>query len=85
MFNINIAVPNYEPQLDPFTGTWDDLVNEDGESLHFGKLSYTCDATSPTFRDSVKPRDVMTALKLLGCLKLEHHDVEADRSLLFAS
>ena len=83
MVNINIAVPNYEPPPGPFKDTWGDLVNEHGEKLHFGKLTYDSDVKSPTFRDSVKPRDVKTALTLLGYLKLENHHVQEDRSLLF--
>ena len=50
MVNINIAVPNYEPPPGPFKDTWGDLVNEHGEKLHFGKLTYDSDVKSPTFR-----------------------------------
>ena len=30
------VVANYKPWLGPFTNTWEDLVNKDGEPLHFG-------------------------------------------------
>ncbi len=58
-------------------------MNENGESLHFGRLSYS--SSSETFRKSVKPSSVKTALTLLGYLKLELHDVEEEKSLLFDS
>jgi len=60
--------------LGPFTDTWDDLVNENGDPLRFGMIHYT-NATS-SFRERVKPRDVKTALVLLNYLFLEHHTVE---------
>ena len=60
--------------LGPFTDTWDDLVNDNGDPLHFGMMHYT-NAVS-TFRERVKPRDVKTALVLLNYLFLEHHTVE---------
>jgi hypothetical protein len=59
--------------LGPFTDTWDDLVNDNGDPLHFGMMHYT-NAVS-TFRERVKPRDVKTALVLLNYLFLEHHTV----------
>jgi len=31
---------NYNPKLGPFADTWDDLVDEFGSKLHFGKISY---------------------------------------------
>ena len=58
-----------------FTDTWDDLVNDNGNPLHFGKMRYT-NSTTCTFRDRVKPRDVKTALDLLNHLFLEHYTVE---------
>ena len=58
-----------------FTDTWDDLVNDNGDPLHFGKMHYTNTATS-TFRERVKPQDVKTALVLLNYLFLEHYTVE---------
>ena len=60
--------------LGPFTDTWDDLVNDNGDPLRFGMMHYT-NATS-TFRERVKPQDVKTALVLLNHLFLEHHTVE---------
>ena len=83
MVALNIVAPNYNPPLGPFTDTWDDLVNGNGESLHFGRLSYS--SSSETFRKSVKPSSVKTALTLLGYLKLELHVVEEEKSLLFDS
>ena len=65
----------YNPQLGPFTNTWDDLVNESGERLLFGKLNYN-NTTCSTFRDRVKPRDVKSALSMLNYLFLEHERVE---------
>ena len=62
------------PMLGPFTDTWDDLVNDNGDPLRFGMMHYT-NATS-TFCECVKPRDVKTALVLLNYLFLEHHTVE---------
>ena len=59
--------------LGPFTDTWDDLVNDNGNPLRFGMMHYT-NAVS-TFRERVKPRDVKTALVLLNYLFLEHHTV----------
>ena len=60
--------------LGPFTDTWDDLVNDNGDPLRFGMMHYT--NTTSTFRERVKPRDVKTALVLLNHLFLEHHTVE---------
>ena len=65
----------YFPQLGPFTNTWDDLVNDSGEPLLFGRLNYN-NTTASTFRDRVKPRDVKSALVMLNYLFLEHHQVE---------
>jgi hypothetical protein len=65
----------YRPLLGPFTDTWEDLVNDNGNPLHFGKMRYT-NTTTSTFRDRVKPRDVKTALDLLNHLFLEHYTVE---------
>ncbi len=31
---------NYNPKLGPFTDTWDDLVDEFGSKLHFGKMKF---------------------------------------------
>jgi hypothetical protein len=75
---------NYKPWLGPFTNTWDDLVNEDGEALHFGVLHYN-NVSSSTFRSRVKPRDVKAALTMLSYLYLEHHTIEECDSLLFDS
>jgi len=61
--------------LGPFHDTWDDLVNDNGDPLHFGMMRYTNTATS-TFRERVKPRDVKVALVLLNHLFLEHYTVE---------
>jgi hypothetical protein len=61
--------------LGDFTKTWDDLVNENGEPLHFGML-HNSNSTLSTFRDRVKPRDVKAALVLLTYLFLEHHTVD---------
>jgi hypothetical protein len=60
--------------LGPFTDTWDDLVNDNGDPLCFGMMHYTNAAS--TFHERVKPRDVKTALVLLNHLFLEHHTVE---------
>jgi len=60
--------------LGPFTDTWDNLVNDNGDPLRFGMMHYT--KAMPTFRERVKPRDVKTALVLLIYLFLEHHTVE---------
>jgi hypothetical protein len=65
----------YFPKLGPFTNTWDDLVNDSGEPLHFGILNYN-NTTTSTFCARVKPRDVKSALVLLNYLFLEHHTVE---------
>ena len=65
----------YFPRLGPFTNTWDDLVNDSGEPLLFGRLNYN-NTTASTFRDRVKPRDVKSALVMLNYLFLEHHQVE---------
>jgi hypothetical protein len=65
----------YFPKLGPFTNTWDDLVNDSGESLHFGILNYN-NTTASTFRARVKPRDVKSALVMLNYHFLEHHSVE---------
>jgi hypothetical protein len=59
----------------PFHDTWDDLVNNNGDPLHFGMMRCTNTATS-TFRERVKPRDVKMALVLLNYLFLEHYTVE---------
>jgi hypothetical protein len=75
-------VANYKPWLGPFTNTWEDLVNKDGEPLHFGVLNYN-NASSSTFRERVKPRDIKAALTLLSYLYLEHHTIEECDSLLF--
>ena len=64
----------YRPLLGPFTDTWDDLVNDNGDPLCLGMMHYT-NATS-TFCECVKPRDVKMALVLLNYLFLEHHTVE---------
>jgi hypothetical protein len=77
-------VANYKPWLGPFTNTWDDLVNEDGEPLHFGVLNYN-NTSSSKFRERVEPRDVKAALTLLTYLYLEHHTIEERDSLLFDS
>ena len=69
--------------LGPFADTWDDLVNDNGDTLRFAMVPYT-NATS-TFRERVKPRDVKTALVLLNHLFLEHHTIEVGDSLLFDS
>ena len=61
--------------LGPFTDTWDDLVNDNGDRLHFGVLHYN-NTTTSTFRERVKPRDVKAALVLLTYLFLEHHTVD---------
>jgi hypothetical protein len=61
--------------LGPFTDTWDDLVNNNGNPLHFGMMRYTNTATS-TFRERLKPQDVKTALVLLNHLFLEYYTVE---------
>ena len=66
---------NYFPKLGPFTNTWDDLVNDSGEPLHFGILNYN-NTTASTFRARVKPRDVKSALVMLNYLFLEHYTVE---------
>ena len=68
--------------LGGFTKTWDDLVNENGEPLHFGML-HNSNSTLSTFRDRVKPRDVKAALVLLTYLFLEHHTVDDEDYLLF--
>jgi hypothetical protein len=78
------VVANYKPWLGPFTNTWDDLVNEDGEPLHFGVLNYN-NTSSSKFRERGKPRDVKAALTLLTYLYLEHHTIEERDSLLFDS
>ena len=48
------VVRNYKPKLGPFTNTWDNLGNNDGQSLHIGVLSYKNTYTS-TFCERVKP------------------------------
>jgi hypothetical protein len=68
--------------LGGFTKTWDDLVNENGEPLHFGML-HNSNSTLSTFRDCVKPRDVKAALVLLTYLFLDHHTVDDEDYLLF--
>jgi len=75
---------NHNPKLGPFTDTWDDLVDEFGSKLHFGKLSYQNHYVS-SFQERVNPRDVKAALVLLSYLKLEHHTVDVGDSLLFDS
>ncbi len=50
------VVANYKPWLGPFTNTRDDLVNKDGEPLHFGVLNYN-NTSSSNFREHVKPRE----------------------------
>ena len=57
-------------------------MNENGEPLHFGILSYS-NTTASTFCARVKPRDVKVALVMLTYLFLEHHTVED--SMLFDS
>ena len=37
--NLFLAI-NYNPKHGPFTDTWDDLVDEFGTKLHFGKIRY---------------------------------------------
>ncbi len=69
--------------LGPFADTWDDLVNDNGDTLRFAMVHYT-NATS-TFCERVKPRDVKTALVLLNHLFLEHHTIDVGDSLLFDS
>ena len=76
------VVINYKPKLCPFTNTLDDLVDNDGQSLHIGVLSYKNTYTS-TFCERVKPRDVKAALTLLSYLFLEHTIVDANKSLPF--
>ena len=73
---------NYNPKLDPIADTWDDLVDEFGSKLHFGKISYQNHYVS-RFQERVKPRDVKAALVLLSYLKLEHHTIDVGDSLLF--
>jgi hypothetical protein len=75
---------NYNPKLGPFTDTWDDLVDDFGSKLHFGKISYQNNYVS-RFQERVKPRDVKAALVLLSYLKLEHHTIDIGDSLLFDS
>ena len=75
---------NYNPKLGPFTDKWDDLVDEFGSKLHFGKISYQNNYVS-RFQERVKPRDVKAALVLLSYLKLEHHTIDVGDSLLFDS
>jgi hypothetical protein len=75
---------NYNPKLGPFTDTWDDLVDEFGSKLHFGKICYQNNYVS-RFQERVKPRDVKAALVLLSYLKLEHHTIDVGDSLLFDS
>ena len=75
---------NYNPKLGPFTDTWDDLVDEFGSKLHFGKMRYQNSNVS-RFQERVNPRDVKAALVLLSYLKLEHHTVDVGDSLLFDS
>ena len=82
MGNPIFVVKNYKPMLGPFTDTWDDLVNDNGDRLHFGVLHYN-NTTTSTFRERVKPRDVKAALVLLTYFFLEHHTVKD--SLLFDS
>ena len=65
----------YYPKLGPFTNTWDYLVNDSGEPLYFGVISYN-NTTASTFRARVKPRDVKAALVMLTYLFLEHCTVE---------
>ncbi len=48
------VVADYKPWLGPFTNTRDDLVNKDGEPLHFGVLNYN-NTSSSKFRERVKP------------------------------
>ncbi len=79
-----VVAANYKPWLGPFTNTGDDLVNKDGEPLHFGVLNYN-NASSSTFHERVKPRDVKATLTLLSYLYLEHHTIEECDSLLFDS
>ncbi len=50
-------------------------MNENGDPLHFGILSYSNTMTS-TFHAGVKPQDVKAALVMLTYLFLEHHTVE---------
>ena len=75
---------NYNPKLGPFTDTWDNLVDEFGSKLHFGKMRYQNSNVS-RFQERVNPRDVKTALVLLSYLKLEHHTIDVGDSLLFDS
>ena len=41
---------NYNPKIGPFTDTWDDLVDEFGSKLHFGKISYQNTSVSLAFK-----------------------------------
>jgi len=75
---------NYNPKPGPFTDKWDDLVDEIGNRLHFGKISYQNTSVS-RFQERVKPRDVKAALVSLSYLKLEHHTIDIGDSLLFDS
>jgi hypothetical protein len=76
------VVANYKPWLSSFTNTWDDLVNKDGEPLHFGVLNYN-NTSSSKLPEGVKPQDVKATLTLLTYLYLEHHTIEEHDSLLF--
>jgi hypothetical protein len=81
--NLFLAI-NYNPKLGPFTDTWDDLVDEFGTKLHFGKIRYQNHHVS-RFQERAKPQDVKAALVLLSYLKLEHHTLAVEDSLLLDS
>ena len=82
--NNHFLAINYNPKLGPFTDTWDDLVDEFGSKLHFGKIRYQNHYVS-LFQERVKPRDVKAALVLLSYLKLEHYTLAVEDSLLLDS
>ncbi len=69
--------------LGPFTNKWD-MVNDDGELLQIGVLSFHNTKTS-TFCVCVKPQDVKAALAMLSYLYLKHCTVKEKDSFLFDS
>jgi hypothetical protein len=82
--NNHFLAINYNPKLGLFTDTWDNLVDEFGNKLHFGKLRYQNNHVSRS-REHVKPRGVKAALVVLSYLKLEHYTLAVEDSLLLDS
>jgi hypothetical protein len=44
--------------------TWEDLVDEQGQGLHIGTLTFSCNAVGRTFLENVHPGDTHPTLYL---------------------